>query len=1026
MKSKLLKLVVASFSVLVLSLGTAFAQQDVTVNGTVVDESGQPLIGVAIMVKGTVAGVVTDENGMYSIDTKSNAVFLVSSIGYVDQEIPVNGQTRIDIVMVEDNTELEATVVVAYGEVRSRDFTGAVQNVKVADSPQALMGFTDPTQILRGNVPGMQVGSTGAVGSSGSMLVRGRRSLGASSNEPLLVVDGMIYKGSMTNIDPNNIESIQVLKDASSLAAYGSQAAQGVIMITTKKGLTGKPNIEFSTTQSFNTPTYKRVWNGAEGYVRLRNARTGIFDDPSTPDDDEGLDTAFMSDIEKRNWNNGINPTTTDWFDIATQTGHTQNYNVRVSGGSESLNYAFSFGRSIQNGVLVGNTFNRTNLNARINTKINRYIEAGLTMDYSGTSSNGASANMSMERASPLGEAYFINTGRVRKFPTGDDTTTTNPIWSSTEESGIERDMQGDRSTYNGFITVRAPWIDGLSYKFNVSYGKNKMQNRMFAHEENFPSMPSGMNNDGYTEYDLKQANGSITNANGINWVMDNIITYAHSFGKNSINASLVYTRDSDMSEAFTMGGSDFSDFGNTLLGYYGLNQAGTRTVNAGSYSLHNDIGYLARFMYGYDARYSVNLSFRRDGSSVFGSERKWGNFPAVGLAWTVSNEKFMQSAKSIDDLKLKASWGINGAQTLAPYGTLSQVTLGRAAFGIETADGLLLSQYVSAIGNPNLGWQKTESINFGLEASLFRRRISGEINGYFSKTTDQIFPRTIPIMGAGVNTQQATMGQINNWGIEALINTVNFQRRDFTWSSQFTFNLNRNKLIKLWGGENEGDDLANGYFIGKSLDTIWWYESDGVVQQDGTGSLPTRLAGEGNTIDQDGNGVLDNEDKVHLGNSRENFRVTWSNTFSYKNLQVYFTLNWTAGGHGYALADNTFAYKTNEGYNYCNYLDIPYWTPQNPSNEYVAASFRDKDETWRVYNSYANVRLQNLSISYNLGSLVKSWGIAGARIYVSGNNLFYIAPHWRLGDPEGRGPVGSYRNSMLMKTYTVGLSVSF
>jgi len=1025
MKSKLLKLVAAAFSVFVLSLGTAFAQQDVTVNGKVVDESGQPVIGAAIMVKGTVAGVVTDESGAYSIDTKSNAVLQVSSIGYTEQEIPVNGRSRIDITLAEDNTELEATVVVAYGEVRSRDFTGAVQQVKVADSPQALMGFTDPTQILRGNVPGMQIGPPSGVGSAGSMMVRGRRSLGSTSNEPLLVVDGMIYKGSMTNIDPNNIESIQVLKDASSLAAYGSQAAQGVIMITTKKGMVGKPNIEFSTTQSFNTPTVRRNWMDGEQYVRLRNARSGRYDDPSTSED-ENLDTSFMSDIEKANWNNGVNPTITDWYDVATQVGHTQNYNARVNGGSETFNYSFSFGRSIQNGVQVGNTFNRTNLNARISTKINRYIEAGLTMDYSGTSSEGASSNMNMERASPLGSAYFANTGKLRKFPTGDDTTTTNPIWGATEESGIERSMNGDRSTYNGFLTVRAPWVEGLSYKFNVSYGMNKMQNKFFAHETNFPSMPSGMNDDGYTEYDLKQANGSVSNRSGINWVIDNIITYAHSFGKHSINASLVYTRDSDMNEGFEMGGTDFSSFGNTMLGIYGLNQAGTRTVEAGSYSLHNDIGYLARLMYGFDARYSVNLSFRRDGSSVFGSERKWGNFPAIGLAWTVSNEKFMKNVKKIDDLKLKASWGINGSQTLSPYGTLSEVTLGRSGYGIETADGILLSQYISAIGNPNLGWQKTESYNFGLEASAFQRRVSGEINGYFSKTTDQIFNRTIPIMGAGVNSQKATMGQINNWGIEAMLNTVNYRNRAFSWTSQFSFNLNRNKLIKLWGGENEADDEANGYFIGRSLDTIWWYESDGVVQESGKGSLPTRLAGEGNVIDQDGNGVLDNNDKVHLGNARENFRVTWGNTLSYKNLSLYFLFNWTAGGHGYALADNTFAYKTNEGFNYCSYLDIPYWTPTNPSNEYVSAEFRDQDNTWKVYNSYANVRLQNLNLSYNMGNLVKKWGLGGARIYVSGSNLFFIAPKWRLGDPEGRGPSTSFRSSMLMKTYTVGLSVSF
>lgn len=1013
MKSNFLRFAVALFSAFAISVGIASAQQNVTVTGTVVDDKGEPVVGAALLVKGTLQGTVTDEYGAFSLETRSNAVLEVSSIGYATQEVPVNGRTTINITLAEDTTELEETVVIAYGEARARDFTGAVQQINVTNSPQSMMGFTNPTEILRGNVPGMQVTPPSGVGQAGSMLVRGRRSLGASSNEPLLVVDGMIYKGNMTNIDPNNIESIQILKDASSLAAYGSQAAQGVIMITTKKGMVGKPNIEFSTTQSFNTPTFKRDWMDAKEYVHLRNARAGRYDNME--------DTSFMSAIELKNWNNGNNPNATNWFDISTRVGHTQNYNARVSGGSETFNYSFSFGRSIQNGVQIGNNFNRTSINTRLNAKINKYIEAGLTMDYSGTSSKGASSNMQMERASPLGSPYFDNTHKMRKFPSGDDTTTTNPLWGTDDASGAEREMTGDRTTYNGFLTLKAPWIEGLSYKFNVSYGKNKSENLSFFHESYYPSMPSGMNEDDYTEFDLKSANGSVSHNNSINWVIDNIITYQHTFGrKHSLNSSLVYTRDSDLATGFSMSGTDFADFGNTLLGWYGLNQASTRNVNAGSYSLHNDIGYLIRAMYSYDARYSVNLSFRRDGSSVFGANRKWGNFPAVGLAWTVTNEKFMKNNKTFDDLKLKVSWGINGSQTLAPYGTLSTVQLGRAANGLVTENGIIYSQKVATIGNPNLGWQKSESLNFGAEFSILKRRISGEINGYLSKTTDQIFARTIPIMGAGVNSQQATMGQINNWGIEANINTVNIQRKDFSWTSNITFNLNRNKLIKLWGGENEEDDLSRGFFIGKSLDTIWWYDSDGVVQEDGKGSLVTRRAGEGNTIDQDGNGVLDNNDKIHLGNSRENFRVTWGNTISYKNVQLYFMLNWTAGGHGYALADNTFAYKTNEGFNYCSYMDIPYWTPQNPSKTHVAATFRDQDETWRVYNSYANVRLQNLNLSYNLGKLVKNWGINGARIYVSGSNLFYIAPKWKLSDPDGRG-----RQGMMMRTYTVGLSIS-
>ena len=997
--------------VLMLVGTVSFAQNSITVTGQVTTPSGEPVIGAALLVKGTLNGTVTDEYGSFEIECRPNAILEVSSIGFETVEVAVDGKNRLDITLKEDTTELEATVVVAYGEVRAKDFTGAVQQVNVAQSPQARMGMTNPGEFLRGTVPGMQMGQVGQVGQDPSMFVRGRRSLGSTTSEPLLVVDGLIYKGSMSNIDPNNIESISILKDASSLAAYGSQAAQGVIMITTKKGLSGKPTIEFSTTQSFNVPTVALKYHDAEGYIAVRNARIGNFDHLD--------DTSFMSDLEMKNYKAGKE---TNWFDLATQVGHTQNYNVRVSGGTESINYSISFGHSDQNGVQVGNNFKRTNINSRLSAKINKYIEASLSMDYSATGSTGGTSDLSALRTSPLGSPYFDNTGLMRRYPTGNDNTSANPLWITDEKNGYERRMEGIRMTYNGGIEVKAPWVEGLSYKLNVSYGRNVMENRNFYHETYYPDMASGGNEDNYTSYQLSSANGSIMNNRNINWVVDNIITYARSFGKHGINSSLVYTRDSDMTEGQSISGSNFADFGNTLLGWYGLNQAGTRTISAGSYTLHNDVGYLARAMYSYDARYSLNVSFRRDGSSVFGADKKWGNFPAVGLAWTISNEKFMKNVKQIDDLKVKASWGINGSQTLAPYGTLSTVTLGKDSKGLQDINAgssrTLYSQYVSSIGNPDLGWQQTESLNVGLEFTAFNRKVNADINTYFSKTTDQIFSRTIPIMGAGVSSQLATMGQINNWGIEALVNYNTIRKKDFSWTNQFTFNLNRNKLIKLWGGENEEDDLTNGYFIGESLDVIWWYDWDGIIQEAGKGSIPSRGVGYANLIDQDGNGQLNNDDKVFLGNSRENFRLTWSSTLNWKNWQMFFTFNGTFGGHGYALGDNSFARKSHQGFAYANSVDMPYWTPTNKSNTHMTPQAQDND--WRVYNSYANIRLQNISISYNLTPLVKNFGIKGARITASGQNLFYIAPKWELSDPESRS-----NQSVLMKTFTIGVNIS-
>lgn len=984
----------------------AFAQTK-TVTGTISDDIG-PVIGATVMVKGTVNGVVTDTDGYFSIEAREGDALVVSCIGYVGQEITVHDETPLTILLLEDTTVLEEVIVVAYGQIKSKDFTGSVESVKLEDSPLSRMGTTDATEFLRNNVPGLQIEQSSMVGESGSMLVRGRKSIGGTTAEPLLVVDGIIFKGTMNDLNPDNIESISVLKDASSLAAYGSQAAQGVIMITTKKGKKGKPVISFSTTQTVATPTYKTQYLDGEGYIRVRNARNEHYDNLD--------DVSFMTDLEYKNYLLGE---TTDWYSLATQTGHTQNYNVGISGGFDSVNYSVNAGRSVQQGVVTGNSFNRTNLSTRLTAKINEYIEVGVTMDYAKSDNSGNTAMISRCLASPYGSGYFDETGRMRYYVDGAEAF--NPLWNL--GNGLESENLRTSNNYSGYLNAVIPWIKGLSYRMNLSYSTIRTDNRSFNHEEYYPSASSGSNEYGYTVLSLAQANGTISNTTYTNWVMDHILTYDHSFGKHYVNASLVYTRDSQKVEGQVINGSNFEEIGNTILGWYGLNQAANRNISQGSYTLHNDVGYLARVIYSFDSRYHFNASVRRDGSSVFGDEHKWGTFPAVGFAWHVTNERFMERFTKLDDLKLKVSWGKNGSQTLDPYNTLSTVVLGTSEPAIvQSSDGttsdIIYSQRVSAIGNPDLGWQSTESVNAGVEADFLKRRIGFEVNYYYSKTTDQIFSRTIPIMGAGVSTQLATMGRVDNWGVEATLNTRNIDTGDFLWTSQLTFNLNRNKLKALWSADDE-DDYTNQRFIGRSLDVIWNYESDGIIQETGTGSIPTAVAGTPNIIDQNGDGVLDRYDKLFLGNSKENFRLTLANTLSYRNWQLYFLFTGLFGGGGYALANNTFAYKSHTGFNYANIIDMPYWTPDNKNNEYPSASYTGGD--WVKYNSYAHVRLQDMSLSYNLSPALKRTGIASARIFLSGHNLFYIAPYWKRSDPEARS-----LNGMLMRTVTLGMNFSF
>lgn len=597
-------------------------------------------------------------------------------------------------------------------------------------------------------------------------------------------------------------------------------------------------------------------------------------------------------------------------------------------------------------------------------------------------------------------------------------------MWNSL--NGQERENRRKSSVSGGNIEIKFPWVKGLSYKITGSYTENTSTVRSFTHETNFVNISLG--EAGYTtaEQDkyLTDATGSISESKTRSWVIDNILTYNREIGDHYINATLVYTRDSQEVDAYTTSGSDFSAVGNTNLGFHGLNLAAVQKYNSMSYSLHNDIGYLARAIYAYRNTYHINLSVRRDGSSVFGAKHKWGIFPAVGFAWTLSNEPFFK-VEAINNLKLKASWGLNGNQSLSPYGTLSTMNVGKSG-GISSFfdESVAWGQSVAALGNADLGWESTASFNYGVEADFLKDRLHIEINGYKSKTTDQIFSRNIPVMGSGITSQRATMGRVDNWGIEADLRSININSRNFTWTTNMTFSMNRNKLVDLYG--NGEDDIANSLFLGKSLGAIYGYKWIGIVQETDTDYMAANGAKPGDVkygnIDGSEDGKITESDRTILGYNKDNFRLSMQNTFRYKSLQLYFLLNGTFGGHGYGLAQNNMAYQTYEGYANRNTLDHPFWTAEKPSNKYPSYAFSDNTR-FTALQSYGFVRLQEANLSYSFNKdLVSKIGLSAMRVFVSGSNLFFIAPHWVGSDPEVR----SYSSAQLPRTVTVGASITF
>lgn len=992
------------FLLLVLTAMPLWAQNK-AISGKVADTNGEPLIGVGILVKGTTIGTVTEADGSFSLSVPSGAILEVSSIGYTSQTIAVGDKTKFDIVLEEDTELIEGTVVIGYGTVKKTNFTGSVATYNVGDGPVANTPRTNALEMLRGLAPGVQMSQSGIAGKAPTLQVRGQKSINGGS-DPLIVLDGVIFKGSINDIDPTTIETMSVMKDATSLASYGSQAANGVIMITSKKGAIGKPTVNFRGSVSLVEQNYTPKLRNGEEYLELIRARQNL---------PEG-DISFLSELELKNYEAGEE---TNWMDYVKRTGVQQSYSLNVSGGSEGMNYLFGASYSDNTNFIKGNEFIRETVTGRLNAKITKYISAGLNFNWADSRDDGVRPKYN-RFYSPYGEPEMPD-GSMRKYIIGpQQETAINPLWDV--YNGVDSQTRGNSATIGGNIEVKVPWIQGLSYKLTGNYTTRNSKNRYFVHENNLISqIETEYTAEVFDKY-LNQANGYINNSKSVSYVLDNIITYDHTFGDHYVNATLVYTRDYQKSEGERVEGSNFSAIGNTTLGFHGLNNATTQKISDITYSLHTDVGYLARVNYSFKNKYHFNASFRRDGSSVFGSKNKWGNFPAVGVAYTISDEPWFK-VKGLDYLKLKLSWGRNGNQSIDPYGTLSRMIMGRSGGVVAYFGGQpVFGEEMTTLGNPNLGWETTESWNGGWEADFLNNRIHWEIDGYVSKTTDQIFNRKIPVMGSGITEQKATMGQVNNWGIESSIKGIIIRQKNWNWDATLTFTMNRNKLKELYGDGK--DDITNKLFLGKSLGAIYGYRWIGVVQEGDTEYMAANGVGPGDikNADLNHNGKIDPDDKEILGYNKEAFRMSLSTNLSWKNWSLYMLFNGVFSGGKYGKATNNDAYMSqSETIGLINHVKHPFWTPENKSNKYPKAWNPSGDLT--ALQSYGFVRLQDLNISYNVkAGFLKKLGVSSCQLYASGNNLFFIAPHWKYSDPEVR----DYTSQQLRRTYTFGINVRF
>ena len=1047
--------------------------QNAQIKGTVKDAKGEAVIGASIFVKGTQTGTASDLDGSFSLQVPHGAVLEVSAIGYQGIELPVAGKTTIDIVLSEDTTLLDDVVVVGYATMRKKDVTGSVVQVKAGDRDNEAPGTV---QDLLRNVPGMNIGANNTARGGGDIEIRGERSMSAiTSSAPMLVLDGMPFYGTLAEINPEDIGQIDILKDASAAAVYGSQAANGVIIITTKKGKQGKPVISFSSKIGLVQMTRRpRMMNGEElleferDYQKRQTYgfspsgeygpyQSGRVDQPGYYDrwDDlpagvsvdqwraySGAD-ASMSNPEV--WFRRIVPAasqtlvegylagkTFDWDDYATRLGLNQDYTASISGASDRTNYYMSLSYLKNRGVLLGDDYNTFRANMKLTTKITDWLEVSANVAFSdrsdtdmtilfynprgGVSSNNVSQN------NPFTSMYYAD-GTLNPHPNGETNSSKGYNYAYNQKYQNE---ESGTTTLNSILTAKLILPFDITYSFNVSPRFIWGYDRLFTSADHidYTATQRGVNRDWNKTFE---------------WNLNNTINWDHTFaGKHHFTVTLVQEAERhqtwmDFIRARKIEPTD-------ALGFHFTSGAGKLESSFGTTDTYQSgVGYLARLFYSYDDRYMITASVRRDGYSAFGQAVPYATFPSVALAWSFTNEPwFKWTPMSMG--KLRLSWGQNGNRALRdPYLALASLATGSAPFGYLDKSGALTEmQYLTLdrMANPNLKWERSESYNIALDYGFLKNRITGSIEAYHIITRDMILNRTLPNF-TGFSEIAANIGQVSNRGIEISVSSRNMDRPNFKWNTTFNLSYNRNRIDHLYYEYDENgkelDDIASQWFIGKPISVIWNYDVQGIYQVSEAaeakklglvpGDVKVRnVYTENDRILEDGTRVpvYDNNDKVFLGDSQA--PVLWSlyNNFTFlKNFDFSFNL---ASQMGAKFIDTMYSVYAEDVTleNGLNFVNRPYWRPDRPYNDWGRINAQMPAGTsGGLLHDRSFIRLENVSLAYNVPkSFISRFGISSLRLNATVRNAGVISlDGWKYYDPQTL--------SFMNRTITFGVNVT-
>ena len=769
-------------------------QQTKKVTGRVSDSMGT-LIGATIMEKGTTNGVVTDYDGNFSINVQPGATLVVSYVGYVSQEIKVGNQSNLNIMLEDEGRNLNEVVVIGYGTQRREAVTGSVANVNGEKLNQ--IAATNAAQALQGRVAGVLMTQTGSKpGDEMQIRIRGQRSLSAS-NDPLIVLDGIPFMGQLSDINPTDIKSMDILKDASATAIYGSRGANGVIIITTAKGNQGVPaKVSYNGYVSFKTVFHKYPMMDGPTFSKFREY-AGLYKNSLDESDN----------------------TNTDWQDLYYQTGVSHNHDVSVAGGTNGGSYSFGAGYYHDESVVPTEGYDRISVRGNFDQTVGKWFRFGLSTNNSYRKTQGVNDMYGVLSKSPLTSPYDEN-GELRRYvslPADDQSVVTKETVERDKDVWLNEN-KGIGSYNTLFGEVKCPWIEGLSYRINIGLNYRS-------------SKGGGFTGTGVNNKDPKAVNGgSISENQTYNWAVENLITYDHTFAeKHNLNVVGMYSAEQTTYEST---GANAQDIPADYFQYFALDKAtGQANLTGYNYWQSGLISWMGRVMYSYDNKYMLSVALRSDASSRLAKGHQWHTYPAVSAGWNIAREDFMRDLTWIDNLKLRVGYGETSNQSINPYSTLGGLAVRNYNFG----DTYKAGYYVNALPNPELGWEYSKTWNFGLDFSLFNGRLSGSLEYYSQKTNDILLDVSLPST-SGVSSYTGNIGNTENKGFELTLNGVIIDNKNgWNWEAGINLYQNRNKLTKLTGAVDENGkpvpDEANRWFPGHPIDVIYDYKYIGLWQ---------------------------------------------------------------------------------------------------------------------------------------------------------------------------------------------------